>query len=87
MLIQIIITICGISSIWLVGRKENWRKYGYVIGLVAQPFWFIWAYQTESWGILIMSIFYAYSWAQGVYNHFEEFKKRIHKVFDIPSGQ
>jgi len=75
MILQAYITICGISSIWLVSRKEDWRKYGFIMGLIGQPGWFIWAYQTESWGILLMSCFYAYSWAQGVYFNFIYKKK------------
>ena len=65
---QIGIMIFGCSAIWLVGRREDWRKWGYALGLCSQPFWFYTAYTHAQWGILILSLWYTYSWAQGAYN-------------------
>lgn len=72
MIAQIGIMIFGASAIWFVGRKENWRRWGYILGLCSQPFWVWTAYQNEQWGILLMTFFYAYSWAQGVWNFWIE---------------
>lgn len=68
-LLQILILIFGASSIWIVGRKEPWRKYGFIIGLIGQPLWFYMAYTTQQWGVGIMCLFYTYSWASGVYQN------------------
>ena len=69
MISQIAIMIFGASAIWLVGRKEKWRKWGYVLGFMGQPFWIYTAIISEQWGILVMTLFYAYSWSQGIYNY------------------
>jgi len=70
-LIQVLIFVFGVSSIFLVGcRNEKYRRWGYVTGLTAQPVWLYWAASTESWGVFLMALFYAYSWARGVYNFF-----------------
>jgi hypothetical protein len=65
---QIGIMVFGCSAIWIVGRKEHWRKWGYAFGMCSQPFWFYTAYAHEQWGILILSLWYTYSWGQGIYN-------------------
>ena len=67
--VQIIILILGCSSIWLVSRTEDWKKYGYVIGLINQPFWIYTSIVNEQWGIFILSLFYSYSWIMGIYNY------------------
>jgi len=66
---QIWITCCGCAAIWLVGRLENWKRWGYIIGLMSQPGWFITIYISEQWGIIFFSLWCTYSWIQGVYNY------------------
>ena len=65
---QLGIMVFGCPSIWLVGRKEAWRKWGYALGLCSMPFWFYTTYTNEQWGIFILSFWYLYAWGQGVYN-------------------
>lgn len=65
---QIGIMLFGCSAIWVVGRKEKWRRWGYILGLCSQPFWFYSAYQAEQWGILCLCLWYTYSWGQGIWN-------------------
>lgn len=69
MISQIFIMVFGASAIWFVGRKEKWKRWGYIFGIISQPFWFYTSYTNEQWGILIMSLFYTYSWIQGIYNY------------------
>jgi hypothetical protein len=70
MILQILILVFSLPSIWLITSKKPYAKYGYVCGFLGQPFWFISAYQTNSWAIMLLSFWYAYSWGRGVYNHF-----------------
>jgi hypothetical protein len=66
---QVAIMIFGASAIWLVGRKESWRRWGYICGLVSQPFWIYSFVSNQQWGMLVMTSFYSYSWAMGIYNY------------------
>lgn len=66
---QIMIFIFGASGIWFVSRKEEWKKWGYIFGLCGQPFWFYSAWTNEQWGIILLTLFYTYSWTQGIYNY------------------
>jgi nicotinamide riboside transporter PnuC len=68
---QIGITIFGVTAIILVAKKNKW---GFVFGLISQPFWFISSYMNKQWGILILNVIYTFSWSYGIYNWF--FKKR-----------
>lgn len=66
---QLAIMILGSSAIWFVGRKESWKRWGYIIGMCGQPFWIYTAIYYHQWGILAMTIFYTYSWGQGIWNY------------------
>jgi hypothetical protein len=66
---QIGIVLFGCSAIWLVGRKENWQRWGYVLGLCSQPFWFWTSWAHGQWGIFFLSLWYTYAWGQGFYNY------------------
>lgn len=68
---QIGITIFGASAIILVARKNKW---GFVLGLISQPFWLITSYLNKQWGVFILTIVYVFSWAYGVYEWF--YKKK-----------
>ena len=66
---QIWIIVFGCSAIWLVGRLEKQKRWGYVLGLMSQPAWFYTAIEHDQWGILALSLWYTYAWAQGIYNY------------------
>ena len=68
---QIGITIFGISAIVLVARKNKW---GFVLGLVSQPFWLATSFIIKQWGVFFLSVVYIFSWAYGVYEWF--YKKK-----------
>ena len=66
---QLMIALLGGSAIWFVGRTEEWSRWGYILGFLSQPFWIYSAVVNEQWGILLLSIWYTYSWGQGIYNY------------------
>ena len=66
-LTQVGIGLFGCTAIWLVGRPESWRRWGYILGLCAQPFWVYTAITHQQWGVLFLTTLYAYAWVQGVW--------------------
>jgi len=66
---QIWILVFGCSAVWFVGRLEKWRRWGYILGLLSQPAWLYTSIVHEQWGIALLSVWYTYSWGQGVYNY------------------
>ena len=67
---QVGVAIFGISAIILVSKKNKW---GFVLGLLSQPFWYITSFTNKQWGIFFLSIVYTGSWILGIYEWF--FKK------------
>ncbi|MFZ3237199.1 MAG: hypothetical protein WA184_17760 [Stellaceae bacterium] len=51
----------------LLGSGSRW---GFILGLAIQPFWFYTSFRHRQWGIFIASFFYAVGWAIGVYRNF-----------------
>ena len=64
------IAIFGIAAIILVARKNKW---GFVFGLLSQPFFYITSYINKQWGLFTLSLIYTGSWIYGIYMWF--FKK------------
>lgn len=70
MIAQIGIGVFGMTAVMLLPCKdEKIRRWGYVLGVCAQPFWFYETYTKEQWGIFFLSIFYSINWLRGVWNH------------------
>jgi nicotinamide riboside transporter PnuC len=64
---QIGITLFGATAIIMVARKNRW---GFVIGLAAQPFWFATAIINKQWGVVALNFVYVGTWSYGVYEWF-----------------
>lgn len=73
---QVVILFLGAGSIILVARKNKW---GFVVGLVCQPFWFITSFVNHQWGVFFVSFIYTGSWLYGVYEWFFKDKKTKEK--------
>ena len=64
---QVAIFIFLFTSIILIARKNKW---GWLLALLAQPFWFITAYLNQQWGVFLVAVVYTFSWAYGIYEWF-----------------
>lgn len=73
MISQIGIAAFGISAIILVAKKNKW---GFVFGLISQPFWLITSFINEQWGVFFVSVIYCFTWAYGIYEWFFRNKKK-----------
>jgi hypothetical protein len=61
------LTVFSVAAILLVAKKNKW---GFVVGLLSEPFWFITSYLNKQWGIFILSVVYTGTWAFGIYEWF-----------------
>lgn len=64
---QIGVAVFGIIAIVLVAKKNKW---GFVIGLISQPFWLLTSFLNEQWGVFLLTVVYVFSWAYGIYEWF-----------------
>jgi nicotinamide riboside transporter PnuC len=70
---QVGITIFGITAVFLVAKKNKW---GFVLGLISQPFWLMTSFLNKQWGIFILSIVYTFTWCFGIYEWFYKKEKK-----------
>lgn len=70
LLANIGVAVFGITAIILVAKKNKW---GFVIGLISQPFWLVTSYLNKQWGVFILTVVYVFTWSYGIYEWF--FKK------------
>ena len=67
---QIGIALGGAIAVWLTqDKRESWRRWASIFGMLGQPFWFYATWKAEQWGILALCTLYAYAWARGVWTH------------------
>lgn len=59
--------VSGVTAILLVARKNKW---GFVVGLISQPFWFYTTYYHKQWGIFALNFAYLGTWLYGYYEWF-----------------
>lgn len=64
---QIAILALTPAAIFLISKKIKW---GFVAGLISQPFWIITTYLNKQWGVFIVSILYLFIWGNGIYEWF-----------------
>jgi hypothetical protein len=65
---QVLICFIGLSAIFMLSVYKN--KWGNVVGLLQQPFWFYTTLYHGQWGLFFMSIAYAVVWCVGIYQWF-----------------
>lgn len=66
---QIVIIACGAASVWLTAQRAvRVRRWGYIVGLCAQPAWFWTTIYHEQYLIAALAVWYTYSWGQGIWN-------------------
>jgi hypothetical protein len=68
-LCNIAIFALGLSAMFLIARKNKW---GFVLGLASQPFWYITTYTHGQWGIFFLNFAYTFVWIYGVWEWFSK---------------
>jgi len=61
---QIGIFLFAVSALFLISRKNKW---GFVLGLLSQPFWYYTSYHHQQWGIFFLNFAYTGVWTYGFY--------------------
>jgi hypothetical protein len=69
MLIQFAIVFFSCISVFLFSTK-SWFRYGFVVGLLGQPFWIYASIESGQWGIFVVAIWFTVSHIRGIRNHF-----------------
>jgi hypothetical protein len=79
LILQGIIFLSGPVILWLISCKgERLRWWGFSIGLVTQPAWFVETSIHRQWGLLGLSIVYFFIYIRGLV------ELKVFKTFDHP---
>lgn len=70
---QIAIFVFGVTSLILITKKNKW---GFVIALLGQPFYFFTSYENKQWGLFLVTLVYTFIWAYGAHEWFSKKKKK-----------
>ena len=70
---QVGLTIFGLTALILVAKKNKW---GFVIGLISQPFWIATSLINQQWGVFAVSVAYSFIWIFGIYEWFCKKEKK-----------
>lgn len=66
-MIQFFLAAFGLTSIYFaMGHNPTRRRWAPIIGLAGQPFWAVFAWQSEGWGLAILVTAYTLVYIQGI---------------------
>ncbi len=74
-LCQIALTLLGAGTIGLLALGGRWTRWGFVVGLVSEVFWFRLAWVHGQVDIFLLSIWYTVCFGYGVWRSFRREKK------------
>lgn len=67
---QVVILVGGIVNPFILGFKRvSIRRWGFIIGLGVQPFWWVTTWRAGQWGIFVSSIWYTLMLCWGIWQH------------------
>lgn len=67
MIDQLIIGICGLTSVYLSqDPRRHWARWACIFGIAAQPAWMYATFVAEQWGIFMLSFVYLAGWMRGI---------------------
>lgn len=66
---QLGIFVFCVAAVWLANDpRPRVNRWASISGLIAQPFWYVEAWQHAQWGIFAATIIYNAAWARGFYH-------------------
>ena len=70
MIAQIALVILGAGAIFLLAQKRGRvRRWGYIVGLLSEPFWVYSSLTAHQWGVVALTAWWAGFYAIGAVNN------------------
>ena len=66
-----IFVLSAVAGVLVCFKRDRIRRWGYIVGLASEPFWFWAAISADQWGVFWGSVVWTVIWIIGVYNHWE----------------
>lgn len=66
-LIQCALALFGLTAMFMAtGHNIRARRWAPIVGLCGQPFWLAFAWRSDAWGLLILSLAYSCVYVRGI---------------------
>ncbi len=66
-----ILMLSAITAYLLASGKGSVRRWGYVVGIVGEPFWLYASWVTGQWGVVILALWWTVQYIRGCINNWE----------------
>jgi hypothetical protein len=67
---QALIAVTGLTAAWLSNSPRfKARRWACVISLIGQPAWLYTAWQSQQWGVILVTIGYTVAFIRGVHTY------------------
>jgi len=64
--LQVAITVLSLAAIAMISTTGTWHRWGFVVGLISQPFWILATWRARQWGMFGLSVIYVFVWIFGI---------------------
>jgi hypothetical protein len=71
-IVQLAIALLSPAAILLIAGSGPSARWGFVVGLISQPFWIYATARSRQLGMLAVAVLYLAIWILGIVNHFPE---------------
>ena len=68
--LQFVIAVLSITAMLMIATTGPVHKWGFVVGLVSQPFWILATWRARQWGMFGLSVIYVFVWIFGIGSRF-----------------
>lgn len=68
-ILQILTGTFGAVAVWMISRKADWARYGYILGFISQFFWLALFFHYKQYFMIPTLLIYGYAWCSGFYLH------------------
>lgn len=74
--LQAAIALTSLLAMWIATRHGRaWSRWGFVVGLLGQPFWLYVHWHAGQFGMLLVAILFTMFWAHETWDHFPEIRR------------
>ena len=69
-LLQFAIGALSLAAMLMIASDGTWHRWGFVVGLISQPFWILATWRARQWGMFGLSVIYIFVWIFGIGSRF-----------------
>lgn len=68
--LQLAIAVLSVTAMLMIASTGPFHKWGFVVGLLSQPFWIAATWRARQWGMFALSMIYVFVWIFGIGSRF-----------------